>query len=506
MLLALYVLALAALAVQAPDAVWQPGAREFFVILGGIGAWRYSWGAVHLVRSLNYRRRVFPRWRRAADRLEARAAEQDGVEDPPAGEVFVIVTSYRIRAETTALVYRALVEEAVRSRRRVTIVPSIVEMADQRFIKQLFLRLAPPERVRLMAVRIAGTGKRDGLAAALRAVSRARPRPGAVVVVMDGDTVIARGAIDRCLPFFRLMPRLGGLTTDEDAVVEGSTAIATWHRLRFAQRHLLMSSLGLSRRLLTLTGRCSMFRAEVAMHPGFIDMVQNDGLDHCRLGRVRFLTGEDKSTWFWLLERGYDMVYVSDVQVITVEHPPTRSFLGSTTQLMLRWFGNMLRTSGRAIALGPARTGFFVWWCLVDQRLSMWTPLIGPVVSLLAAVTFSPVFLYTYLLWVMTTRLIQTLSLLTVRPVVSGLYPFLIYYSQVYGALIKTFILFRLDQQRWTRQDISLSPLLTERQRRFRRLSSLYVHGLALFALASGVAFMTGALTLPPARTLAALF
>jgi glycosyltransferase Alg8 len=504
MLLALYALAFVALAVHAPDAVWQPGSREFFVILGAIGAWRYSWGALHLVRSLIYRRRVFPRLRRAAGRLVA--AADGGLEDPPEGEVFVIVTSYRIRAETTALVYRAVIEEAIACRRRVTIVPAIVEVGDERFIKRLFLHLTPPERVRLLVVRLAATGKRDALATALRAVSRARPSPGAAVIVMDGDTVMRRGVIDRCLPFFRLLPRLGALTTDEEAVVADGPLMHAWHRLRFAQRHLLMSSMSLSRRLLTLTGRFSMFRVEIATLPSFIEAVQNDGLDHWRLGRVRFLTGEDKSTWFWLLQRGYDMIYVPDVQVTTIEHPPTRSFLRSTTQLMLRWFGNMLRTNGRAIALGPGRTGLFTWWCLVDQRISMWTPLVGPLVTLMAALTVTPVILYTYLLWIMATRLVQCLALLTVRPTVSGLYPFLIYYNQVYGALIKTFVLFRLDRQRWTRQNISLEPVLTRRERVSRAAVSIYVHALALFALASGLAFLAGALTLPSAGALARLF
>jgi hypothetical protein len=45
---------------------------------------------------------------------------------------------------------------------------------------------------------------------------------------------------------------------------------------------------------------------------------------------------------------------------------------------MRRWFGNMLRASGRAIALGPRQVGLFAWWCLIDQRISMWTPLLLP--------------------------------------------------------------------------------------------------------------------------------
>ena len=98
MFLVLYLLALAALAVHAPPIIWQPGAREFVIILGLFGAWRYSWGAVHLARALIYRHLVFPDWRRAAER---------GGEALLASQVYVVITSYRIRGETTIRVYQA---------------------------------------------------------------------------------------------------------------------------------------------------------------------------------------------------------------------------------------------------------------------------------------------------------------------------------------------------------------------------------------------------------------
>ena len=501
-----YILVLAALAANAPASVWDPHSRAFFVILGLVGAWRYLWGAVHLGRALVYGHVVFPHWRRAAARLDAAYAEGTPGTDPHVPELYCIVTSYRIRAETTALVYRALLEELARYGRPAVVVASIVELADERFIKRLFARLRPPSTVRLALVRRPGIGKRDGLASALRAVQRCRPQDDAAVIVMDGDTVITPGALHGCLPFVRLMPRVGGITTDEDAVVDGSRIMASWHRLRFAQRHLLMSSMGLSRRLMTLTGRMSIFRAEIATDPSFVSMVGNDVLDHWRLGRIPLLTGEDKSTWLWLLERGWEMLYVPDVRVLTIEHPPARGFFRSSTQLMLRWFGNMLRASGRAIALGPRRVGLFTWWCLVDQRLSMWTPLVGPVVVAMASLTYAPTLLYAYALWVMTTRLLQALSLLTMRPTIGGLWPILIYYNQVYGALLKTWVLFRLDRQRWTRQNIALEARLGPGQRAIRTIGSAYVHGLALLALVGGLAFLTGGLTLPSPTLLSRLF
>jgi glycosyltransferase Alg8 len=173
---------------------------------------------------------------------------------------------------------------------------------------------------------------------------------------------------------------------------------------------------------------------------------------------------------------------------------------------MLRWFGNMLRSSSRAIALGPRRLGLFTWWCLVDQRVSMWTPLVGPMVALFFALGKSVIFLYTYALWVGFTRLIQALALLSVRPTISGMYPILIYFGQVYGAFLKTYVLFRLDRQRWTRQNITVEQELSPREARVRTLTSLYLHGLALGALATVVALATNLLSVPRFDALAGLF
>lgn len=497
MYLTLYLLAFAALALYAPEAVWQPGTREFFVILGALGVWRYSWGAVHLMRSLIYRRRDFPKLRREADRL--------GEEALPS-HVYIVISSFRVRAETTVRVYQAAIAEAIRYGRPVTIVASLVEMADQRLIKRLFQKMAPPPQVRLMLVRRPAIGKRLRMACSLRAVSRCRPPADSAVIVVDGDTLLQPGCLARSLPFLQLLPDVGGITTDEDCIVESGPVVEAWHRLRFAQRHLLMSSMALSRRLLVLTGRMSIFRGALATDPSFIETVGADYIDHWRLGRVQLLTGEDKSTWFWLLNADYKMLYLPDVQVTTIEHPLSQWLLPASTPLMLRWFGNMLRISFRAIALGPRRIGMFAWWCLIDQRLSMWTPLVGPMIALFFAIGKSAVFLYTYALWVGFTRLIQALALLTVRPTISGLYPPLIYFGQVYGALVKTYILFRLDRQRWTRQNIVAEPTLPDGEARARNLGSIYLHGLAFGVLATVVALVTNVLSLPRLDALAGLF
>ena len=144
MWLSLYFFALAALALHAPDALWQPQVRDFMIVLATLGAWRYGCGAVHLARGLWYRHVVFPRWRRAADQSGAAGI---------AAHVYIVIATSRMRGETTARVYQAAIAEATRYARPATIVAGVGELADQRWIKRAFLHIEPPPEIRLAFVR-----------------------------------------------------------------------------------------------------------------------------------------------------------------------------------------------------------------------------------------------------------------------------------------------------------------------------------------------------------------
>src|SRR3546814_663119 len=82
----------------------------------------------------------------------------------------------------------------------------------------------------------------------------------------------------------------------------------------------------------------------------------------------------------------------------------------------------------------------------------MWTSLIGLTGALWITLFKTPFALVVYLYWVALTRFVQTLTLLTVRKDVSWNFPFLLFFNQIFGSLVKTYIFFRLDRQRWTRQ------------------------------------------------------
>jgi glycosyltransferase Alg8 len=458
----LYLTVLITLALALPRSVFNPESRDFLLLLGAVGTWRYSMGALHFVRGMLFLYVVFPHYRRKAKALGSAA-------DP--SHVYLLVTSFRIDALTTAQVYRSVIEEASNCGYPCTLVCSIVELSDELLIKNLWGRLNPPDQVKLDFVRIPGTGKRDGLAHGFRAISRHMPDERAVVAVIDGDTVLSPGVIRKTAPFFQLFDNLGGLTTNEYCEVRGSYIMSEWHKLRFAQRHINMSSMALNKRVLTLTGRMSVFRAKVITDPGFIADVESDHWQHWRLGNFKFLTGDDKSSWYSLMRLGYDTFYVPDAAINTVEHPPEKSFIKASRKLMFRWYGNNLRQNARALRLGVNRLGGFTSLVLFDQRVSMWTSLLGPCVAIIATIKYGFAYMLLYIVWIGLTRLILTLLLASGHRI-GPAYPLILYYNQIVGAMVKVYVFFRLDQQSWTRQKTKLNRDLASFQRWFNTWSS----------------------------------
>ncbi|HEY4203185.1 MAG TPA: glycosyltransferase [Devosiaceae bacterium] len=501
LLFILFVVALALLVPpEATGHLWHIEAGVFFS-LGILAIWRYTWGLMHYVRSLIYRRYTFLRMRRAADAELANFTDRE-----TAPHAYLLVTSFRQDGDTSASVYRAAFQAALNAPGRATVIASLVEVGDLRLVNSIYrLLCGHTDRVKLIIVRIDGTGKRDALAYGFRAISKTEPRPDDLVAVIDGDSVVPTDLVNKCLGFFQLDPQVGALTTDEVSEVRGRAIFHIWYSLRFAQRHILMASNGLAGRVLTLTGRMSMFRADIVCNPDFIQQVENDHIEHWRLGRIRFLTGDDKSSWFWLLKNGYKMLYIPDVVVSTVEVPPGEAFIPTAAKLMRRWFGNMLRTNGRALLLGPARIGAFTWWNIFDQRISMWTSLAGFVMVLIAGIFITPYAFIAYAVWTLATRYVLTLMLFSSRKRVSALYPFFIYFNQIFGSMIKTYVFFRPNRQSWTRQKTSLtgrSGLLGG----VMYASSVYMHILAIGVFVTALAWFVGVLPIPEPGLLFRMF
>lgn len=459
------------------------GAEGAVLVLGIVGFWRYSWAAINLGRAGVYQLWAYPRLRRSAD-----AAYSDRA---AAAHAYFLVTSYKIEPDVTQRVYQSVFAAASASAGGATIVASVVDGADLRLIRLVHATMRTDMRkVRLVIDQVPGTGKRDALAKSLRIITGQAPSWRDIVILVDGDSCVPVDIVARAAPFF-CDRTVGALTTDESVEIEDTPVFRDWFALRFTQRQMMMCSMGLGGRVLTLTGRMSVFRADLATDPGFIRQVQSDYLDHWRLGRVNFLTGDDKSSWFWLLKNGYKMLYMPDVQTVSMERQPLPGFVASAVTLMVRWFGNMMRTNGRALALPVSVIGGFTWWSLLDQRVSVWTTLAGPLGVLLTAVFINPMILPAYLAWVMATRYVFCALLSLFRgggfPIS---YPFLLYFGQIVGACVKSFVMFRLDRQRWTRQGGGLAMLPSGV--RLKAMTSSYVHILALGWLTLAVSWMTG--------------
>ena len=474
-----------------PTSVFLPASGTFILSIGIIGTWRYSWWAVQAVRALYYRRVRYPQYR----------AEADSLPDNKVDHVYALVTSYKIEPEVTYPVYSSLLTEMKQYGVPATVIAAISHESDRDVLMRVVEDVGLPDEIELVTMYQDGTGKRPAMAEALRAISRRMPSENSVCIFMDGDCRLNGGTLDKALPFFKSMPDVGGVTVDNRGITSGGPWTKEWYDVRFAQRHLVMSSLSLSRKLLVLTGRFSVIRARLATSKSFIDQLENDSVYHWRFGRFRFLSGDDKSTWFWLLKNGWKMLYVPDARVDGFEELPGKWLPTSAASLMKRWFGNMMRTNGRAIALGPRRVGWFAWWALIDQRITMWTALVGPLVAAVLSIMYDVRILAAYALWVLGTRLILTAVIGGQRGRFPPHWPFLLLFNQLLGAVMKNYVAFRMNRQKWTRQAISAGEPDNPTAVTLQRLGSNVVHATAALAFLIGIFFYTGFFTVPERTT-----
>jgi len=73
------------------------------------------------------------------------------------------------------------------------------------------------------------------------------------------------------------------------------------------------------------------------------------------------------------------------------------------------------------------------------------------------------------------------------------LWPVLTYYNQIIGSWLKTYVMFRLNHQGWTRQPINNKVP----KQRFQDVVSLILHVTTLGAFLLAVTFFTGLLNMP---------
>jgi glycosyltransferase Alg8 len=195
------------------------------------------------------------------------------------------------------------------------------------------------------------------------------------------------------------------------------------------------------------------------------------------------------------------MLYLPDVTCVSLESR-NEPFLKASISLPYRWFGNTLRNNPRALALGPGRTGWFIWLVLLDQRISMWTSLVGIAGASVLAATKSALYLPIYLSWAVLVRSVQMgVIAWHGHPVSLRTIPIMLY-TQWVGAIVKIKAWHHLADQNWSKGEASQQAgagggMLARLAPNGRML-------LAYLAFALAILLMHSALRLPGTELLAA--
>ena len=476
-----------------PNTLWDPQARHVAIVIGTLGLWRFGWWSTHVVRSWIYSLAHYPALRRRAD-----AAWEAGHRPR---HVHFMMTTFKERQEITEAVVDSIVNELRDTGLPGTIWLGSGDESDELVIAAFLAEHARDVDVRLQIARQTKPGKRYAIGAALRLMAKGDLHRDDVAVFMDGDSIIGAGMIKKCTSLFVIDPTLEAMTTDEEVICFGPRWIQVWLTMRFAQRRIAMQSHALSGKVLTLTGRLSLFRLNHVTRPEFYELVEEDYLEHWLWGRFRFLSGDDKSTWYYMLRAGAKMMYVPDAIAYTVEHIEGSGY-ERMVQNLRRWSGNMLRNGARAIALGPRRTGFFIWWCVVDQRIAMWTMLFSPILAISTTILVTPAYLVTYIVWITISRLWQAIFLFAYSREVHLVYPLLLYVNQLTNAAVKVYCLFRLSKQRWTNRGDQKAGFDGAFIDRIRNVTASYLTVVAMSALVLAIISYSGLLRLPSPYTL----
>ena len=464
-----------------PNRFFDPDLLHVSFVLGALGIWRFGWWFTHSVRAAIFGRLIWPGMRRRADRVW-----QSGWRPR---RLHIQMTTYYEEPAITRRVIGSIIGQIRREGIPTTLWVGTGSSYDETIITDFVRTHGADVDGELVFLRQNQPGKRMAIGMVLRAMNRAGIQPDDLVIFMDGDAVYGSDVLEKTCSMFGADPDLQALTTNEEVLCYGPDWIQSWLSMRFAQRRLAMQSHALSKRVLTLTGRMSVFRAKHMIDERFIRTIEADHLDHWLWGRFRFLSGDDKSTWYHLLSRHSKMTYVPDACVYTIEQIEG-SGTGRMVQNFRRWSGNMLRNGARAIALGPRVCRPFIWWCIVDQRIAMWTMLVSPVMAILTTLFIAPVYILHCLIWIDASRTVLCLFLFGYAREPDLSWPFILYFNQIINAGVKVYMVFHLSKQKWSNRGNqsagdgnSLTDRLQNACAKFQLITTVaaFVTGLAIY-------------------------
>ncbi len=424
--------------------------NEHFIVIGLFATWRYGWMLINYIRSIIYQKFRYPKlFKKAQDTWNSKQKPD---------HIYFIIPTYKEKAWITYEMLQKLLSaiSGLSSQIKTTLVIESGSEKEDKLISHIIKAHPASKNIELILQR-QQFGKRMAMGFALRAIARKYFSKGedynSVTFFMDGDTAISKNAVKDVLAFFMAFPKLAAITTNEVAYIASKSKwYRDWFNMKFGQRHIIFCSHSLSKRVLTLTGRFSAFRTCAIIDREFIESLENDYIFHPFWGKFKFLMGDDKTTWYQILKRKWDMLYLPNIICYSLESRGG-NFLSVSIKLLLRWYGNTLRNTNRALKLGPHNVGGpFIWLAILDQKLSMWTALVGPLSVLFLSLKIDPVFFPIYIAWILIVRTIQ-LSIIAIGGHLVNIRTLpLMLYNQWIGALIKIWVNFHLAEQYWAKE------------------------------------------------------
>jgi glycosyltransferase Alg8 len=143
--------------------------------------------------------------------------------------------------------------------------------------------------------------------------------------------------------------------------------------------------------------------------------------------------------------------------------------------------------------------GGFIWWAMIDQRVSIWTTLVGPTTTLLALLDGRTDVAAGYLVWVLITRTVRSVPAFLHGRRISLAYGPLSALLDWAAALLKIWVLFFPVRQTWFGRG---TQVLDGSRSHPRANARVFVAGMLLSAMAATyvmlVAWFTGRIDLLP--------
>ncbi|MEA1918419.1 MAG: glycosyltransferase [Campylobacterota bacterium] len=421
--------------------------NETIIMIGLFALWRYGWLVLNATRAFIYGRFAYPLLQKKIKKLD------ENIKYPE--HIYFLIPSYKEEDWVSIETFKSIFNELLTIPSHATIIVATSgDPKEDSIIQDLYQGHMVRDKVTLV-FQHQKEGKRIAMGHGLRSISRRYLKNDAdihsVTFFMDGDSYLEKGFFQKVLPHFAIDSKLGAITTNEAAFIHtNSNWYKDWFNLKFGQRHLLFQSHSLSKKVLTLTGRLSAYRTRLVIQDDFINTLENDIITTVMHGKFRFLMGDDKTTWFMLLKKGWNMRYLPDALCYSLESRDA-DFIALSRSLPYRWYGNTLRNSNRALALGPKHIGFFIWWAILDQRISMWTSLVGLSGAIILGLFKAFYYFLFYISWVLFVRSMQIAALAYNGHLVSLRTLPLMLYGQWIGSTVKIKALFNLSDQKWSK-------------------------------------------------------